>query len=90
MAHYLVQQHMPGSAISALPGDAVRMQSRGGRGVQLLMTFYAAEDETCFRLFDALSSTAVRRAMAASGAEVDRIVGVVAVGELADRRVSCE
>lgn len=77
MARYLVERYLPASAAAALGEDVVRL--RGSPDANLVMTFYAAEDETCFHLLDAGSLAAVRRAGASAGLTVDRIVSVETV-----------
>lgn len=80
MARYLVEHYLPASGATALLDDAARLRSGDGASARLLMSFYAAEDEICFHLFDAQSASDVRRVSTAAGIEVDRIVGVVTVG----------
>jgi hypothetical protein len=85
MAHYLVEHYVPAHDAGSLAGDSARLRSCGGSAIRLLMTFYAVEDETCFHLFDARSPSAVRRAIAGAGVEIDRIVGVVTVPDTGER-----
>ncbi|MGH3416761.1 MAG: hypothetical protein ACRDSS_09865 [Actinocrinis sp.] len=79
MARYLVERYLPASDAFSLADEAACL--RGSRGAKLLMTFYAAEDETCFHLLEAGSATAVRRAGEGAGVRIDRVVRVETVDD---------
>ncbi|MGH2915767.1 MAG: hypothetical protein ACRDMX_12355 [Solirubrobacteraceae bacterium] len=81
MARYLVERYLPSSAAGSLAEDERRLRDHAGPGARLLLSFYAEDDETCFHLLDCRSTAAVRRAGASAGLRIDRIVGVVSVGD---------
>jgi hypothetical protein len=83
MKEYMVELYVsradPGAVERAaqLTSRAADQMSRLGTPVRFLRSIYAAEDETCFFLYEAETETAVRQAALAAGRPFEHVAEVV-------------
>jgi hypothetical protein len=89
---FLVERYLPTAAISGLAESVARVaivcaESDGGRSqVRYLQSTYLPSEDTCFCLFQADSSDAVRAVNAAGQFALDRITAAVVVFNRIDMR----
>ena len=89
---FLVERYLPTAAISGLAESVARVaiacaQSDGGRSqVRYLQSTYLPSEDTCFCLFQADSSDAVRAVNAAGQFALDRITAAVVMFSRVDTR----
>jgi hypothetical protein len=80
---FLVERYLPASAADALAASVARVarlcadSDRTGRGVQYLHSAYLPTEDTCFCLFRAPSSDAVRAVNGEGHFALDRITDAV-------------
>jgi Protein of unknown function (DUF4242) len=89
---FLVERYLPTAAISGLAASVARVaiacdQSRDGHAqVRYLQSTYLPAEDTCFCLFQADSSDAVRAVNAAGQFALDRITAAVVMFSRIDSR----
>jgi hypothetical protein len=87
---FLVERYLPSAALSGLADSVARVaficaqSPRDGTGVQYLQSTYLPTEDTCFCLFQAASSDAVRAVNAAGLFTVDRITAALVMLNEAD------
>lgn len=80
MSDFLVEVYVASaSAATSLPSpedlvDAAAQLSREGKPVRFVRSLFVPEEETCFYLFEAQTSDAVRDAATRAGLAVDHVV----------------
>jgi hypothetical protein len=68
MPSFLLELYLPSaSSLSAAAQDARRIEKLGGDELRHLRTYFVAEDETCFHVFEASSRDAVIKAASRAG-----------------------
>jgi hypothetical protein len=80
MPSYLVELYLPSvGSLSAAAEDARRVELAALEGEELryVRTYFVAEDETCFHVFEACSRDAVAEASRRAGLEDARITEAV-------------
>ena len=87
MPSYLIELYLPRvGSLSAAAEDARRVEQLAaldGEQVRYARTYFVAEDETCFHLFEASSRDAVVEAASRAGLEHARITEMVQTEEAA-------
>jgi hypothetical protein len=78
MPSYLVELYLPRvGSLAAAAEDARRAEELGGDGLRYVRTYFVAEDETCFHVFEASSRDAVVEAASRAGLRDARVTEAV-------------
>lgn len=78
VSEFMVEVYVTTEAARAVPGSeevaaAAEQLTREGRRVRLVRSIFVPEDETCFYIFQAQTSDAVREAATRAGLRFDRV-----------------
>jgi Protein of unknown function (DUF4242) len=88
---YLVERYLAVAAADGLPAAVARVASAcaaSGDQVHYLHSTYLPSEDTCFCLFEAVSTEAVRAVNAAAGFAIDRITGALVMFDAAPSSVA--
>ena len=87
MPEYLVELYLPRTDTAVVERSAERARlgaellTRAGTPVRFVRSIFVPEDETCFVIYEAASTGAVRAAAARAGLRFERVVALVTTAE---------
>ncbi len=74
MDHFLAERYVPVHLQASLADDAARLRTIASPEIRLLETWYVAEDEICFLLFESASAQLVEETMRTASLELARVM----------------
>lgn len=75
----MVERYVSAAGQVSLADETARLGRAAGEGVQLLLTLYTVEDESCLHVFDAPSLALVEQASRSAGVAFDHVSAVVRI-----------